>query len=129
MSHKHLSSLPESHEAADTWHQHSPEEHPQVAHGENLAVGTVLLYGTASFVLVVVSVVATIVYFYWYVEQYKIERVEHYDVAVTATPDQQIQSEYNKLRQQSDEVLKGLRGDGGAIEKTIARYSQSAQPR
>lgn len=128
MSHKHLSILPESHDVADQWHRHTPDEHPQKAHGENLAVGTVLLYGTVAFVLVVVSVVATIVYFYWYAEQYKIERVEYYDQTVTPGPEHQIQAEYTQLRQKAEADLKGLKGEGGAFEKVIATYSKIRPP-
>jgi hypothetical protein len=125
MSHKHLSILPESHDAPDQWHRHTADEHPQQAHGENLAVGTVLLYGTACFLIVVASVVATIVYFYWYAEQYKIERIEHYDV--TVSPDQPIQGEYNAHRTKAEaEVLKGLRGEGGGFEKVVAKYGKKS---
>ncbi|MGD9688604.1 MAG: hypothetical protein AB7K52_03425 [Phycisphaerales bacterium] len=121
MSHKHLSSLPESHDAEDAWHHHTPDEHPQDAHGENVNVPQLLLYGTACFVIVVIAVVATTMYFFAFTYKLAGQRMEHYDES--APEDRKIQSEHNAAWQRAEaEVLKGLRGENGAFEKVIAQY-------
>ncbi len=39
--------------------------------------------------------------------------------------DRKIQSEYNALKQKAEaDTLKGMRGDGGAIDKVVSQYSK-----
>lgn len=122
MSHKH-SALPESHDTEDAWHHHTADEHPQDAHGENVNVPQLLLYGTACFAIVVVSVVATAIYYYSYTHSIKIARSENFDLEPGAKV--KIQDEFNAHKSKAEaETLKGLRGEAGALEKTANHYAK-----
>ena len=141
---KHHSHTSEAHDSADAWHQHSADEHPQSAHGEVVAVPEVLAYGTVCFLIVVVAVVATAVYFFKYAAKLQTERGEQFDLATAsdnpaaADPDfakLALQYDFNKLKGQAENefntfgwhdhnhVRIPLRGDGGAFAKVSAEYA------
>lgn len=66
----------------DAWHTHSATEAaPQAATGETIKYGQVLFFGIAGFLIIVVCVVATVVYFNWYKTSLK-AKVEEQDVRV-----------------------------------------------
>lgn len=119
----------------DAWHhQTAPGEKAPVI-GENVAVGQLLLYGFASFMIIVVSVVATIVYFYWYASHMTTDRVEQYDLAATNNKDklqavylehvEKVENEFKEYGWRDDKNVQiPLRGEGGAFDKVIAEYAK-----
>jgi hypothetical protein len=76
MSHSaaHHQVTPTQIEEPDAWHSHLGEEPPQQAHAENINAPQVLIYGIAGFIIIVVCVVATIIYFNAYSNQMMISR-------------------------------------------------------
>jgi hypothetical protein len=66
----------------DAWHTHSATEAaPQASTGETIKYGQVLFFGIAGFLVIVVAVVATVVYFNWYKTKL-MAKVEEQDVRV-----------------------------------------------
>ncbi len=67
-------------DAPDAWHSHSADEpRPQQAHSENIDIKSVVFFGVAGFLIVVVSVALTVVYFNWYKNQLFTARIENFD--------------------------------------------------
>ncbi|MBL8758380.1 MAG: hypothetical protein JNK35_08135 [Phycisphaerae bacterium] len=136
---KHHSHTPEAHDPADAWHQHTADEHPQQAHAETVAVGPLLIYGTAAFLIVVVATVATIVYFYWYVNQMRIVREEKFDLNPAGLQIAKIHEEAAALKTSADAAFKNygwhdharvqipLKGEGGAAARVLAEYAARPQ--
>lgn len=83
-------------ESPDAWHAHGPDEKAQEAHGENVNTPMVLFYGTMAFLIVVVCVVVTAIYFNWYATRLKIAREERFDLVEPNTAS--VQSQYNAMR-------------------------------
>ncbi len=97
MSHDQHMHTPESHEAPDAWHSHTAGEQPHDAHAEKVDVPQVIAFGIAGFMLIVVAIVATVIYFNWYSTGMMIRKVEQgdlYDPKI-ARVDQPV-SEYRK---------------------------------
>jgi hypothetical protein len=67
-------------DAPDAWHSHSAGgPRPQEAHSENIDIKSVVFFGVAGFLIVVVSVALTAVYFNWYKNQLFTARIENFD--------------------------------------------------
>ncbi len=94
---------PEYHDQVDPWHAHGAgEPAPQAAHTETINVPLVVAYGVACFVAVVVVILATIVYFNWYVTKARIAREEQVDNGPTAAS--VLQAQYLTHRKGVEEV-------------------------
>lgn len=76
MSHDHRQHTPHERDPADAWHTHTVAEKPQQAHAENIAHGTVMVFGVGGFAIIAATVVAMIVYFNWYKTGLLAERQE-----------------------------------------------------
>ncbi len=83
-------------ETPDAWHTHGPHEKAQEAHGENVNTPMVLFFGTMAFLIIVVCVVATAIYFNWYATRLKIAREERFDLVEPNAAG--VQSQYNAMR-------------------------------
>lgn len=76
--HQQLVSPPDK---IDGWHTHTTDEPmPQPAHGEDTQGSRIFIIGTLGFLIIVVSVVATILYWNAYTTTAEYERVEMVDV-------------------------------------------------
>ncbi|MGQ0628049.1 MAG: hypothetical protein ACT4PL_08120, partial [Phycisphaerales bacterium] len=71
-------------------------EHAQEAHAENVDVPQVIAVGIAGFMIIVVAVVATVIYFNWYNDALKIQRVERGDLFDSSVP--RVDHEYSEAR-------------------------------
>ncbi len=125
------------HGGHDAWHVPADQLRGHVI-GENVAVGQLLIYGTAAFMIVVGAVVATSVYFYWYANQLAIARVQNFD-ANAQSDEQKLQAVYlaevNKSQSEFKEygwhddkrVRIPLRGEGSAFEAVVAEYAKKGK--
>lgn len=86
MSHStnHAHETAVSPDGLDAWHTHTAEERPQEAHAEQIDSKSVLVFGVGGFLIVVGAVVATVVYFNWYLTQMKTLRIEYPEKVATA---------------------------------------------
>lgn len=89
MAHDHAHSQPHAHgqphahaghEVPDAWHTHVEGEHMQAAHAENIQPGPVLVVGVGGFLIVVVTVVATVVFFNWTATSLSTARTENLEI-------------------------------------------------
>jgi hypothetical protein len=80
MAHEKNQHTAPSHDHADAWHSHAPGELAPDARAEKVDVLQVLLFSVFGFLIIVVAVTATIVYFNWYTAKAQIARAEAPDL-------------------------------------------------
>ncbi|MCW5765876.1 MAG: hypothetical protein KIT68_07855 [Phycisphaeraceae bacterium] len=84
MSHDHHQHTAHQADPADAWHTHTAAEKPQEAHAENIAHGTVLVFGIGGFAIIAATVIATIVYFDFYKTSLVAQREEGIEIQTGA---------------------------------------------
>jgi hypothetical protein len=67
---------PEVHEAPDTWHTHTVEEHPMAPHAERVDSWKVFVIGLINYLFCVATIVAIWIYFAAYKDSLKITSEE-----------------------------------------------------